>query len=76
LKRTRLTACHHVLIVDEPATGLDASTAADVVAAIRDQLPYAVLVLAMHEAPPWLVAAGAVTVSLNGGVTPGCAEGG
>lgn len=41
-----------VLLIDEPTTGLDASTGAHVLAAIRGYLPHAVLVLAMHEMPP------------------------
>ncbi|MEU9167573.1 ATP-binding cassette domain-containing protein [Streptomyces sp. NPDC048420] len=56
-----------VLLVDEPTTGLDAGTAARVLAALRRGLPDAVLVLALHEppapseppAPPW------ITVSLD-----------
>ncbi len=41
-----------VLLIDEPATGLDTATATQVLTAIRQQLPRAVLVLAMHELPP------------------------
>ena len=40
-----------VLLIDEPTTGLDTSTATYVLAAIRRRLPRAVLVLAMHETP-------------------------
>lgn len=40
-----------VLLVDEPTTGLDDTTAADVLAAVRRRLPRAVLVLAIHETP-------------------------
>jgi ATP-binding cassette subfamily C protein CydC len=38
-----------VLLVDEPTAGLDPATATRVLAAIRERLPDAVLVLAMHE---------------------------
>jgi ATP-binding cassette subfamily C protein CydC len=41
-----------VLLVDEPTTGLDASTSTHVLAAIRRRVPHAVLLLAMHEQPP------------------------
>jgi ATP-binding cassette subfamily C protein CydC len=56
-----------VLLIDEPTTGLDAGTAAHVLAAIRGHLPQAVLVLAMHELPPDLDALGPgwTTVSLE-----------
>src|SRR5260370_2105 len=40
-----------VLLIDEPATGLDSSTGTHVLMAIRRRLPHAVLVLAMHELP-------------------------
>ncbi|RZT07553.1 ATP-binding cassette subfamily C protein CydC [Kribbella sp. VKM Ac-2569] len=40
-----------VLLIDEPTAGLDTSTAADVLAAVRRRLPRAVLVLAIHETP-------------------------
>jgi ATP-binding cassette subfamily C protein CydC len=40
-----------VLLIDEPTTGLDTSTGAHVLAAIRRRLPGSVLVLAMHEMP-------------------------
>jgi ATP-binding cassette subfamily C protein CydC len=54
-----------VLLVDEPTTGLDPRTAATVLAAIRDRLPHAVVVLAMHEPPAELLAGGAATLSLD-----------
>jgi ATP-binding cassette subfamily C protein CydC len=56
-----------VLLIDEPTTGLDASTGAHVLAAIRGHLPHAVLVLAMHEMPPDPDALGSgwTTVSLE-----------
>jgi ATP-binding cassette subfamily C protein CydC len=40
-----------VLLIDEPTTGLDSTTAADVLIAVRRWLPQAVVVLAMHELP-------------------------
>ena len=40
-----------MLLIDEPATGLDTSTATHVLMAVRRRLPHAVLVLAMHEMP-------------------------
>jgi len=40
-----------VLLIDEPTIGLDANTANQVLTAIRDRLPNAALVLAMHELP-------------------------
>jgi ATP-binding cassette subfamily C protein CydC len=40
-----------VLLVDEPTTGLDTNTATHVLTAMRRRLPYAVVVLAMHERP-------------------------
>jgi ATP-binding cassette subfamily C protein CydC len=40
-----------VLLIDEPATGLDISTGTHVLMGIRRRLPHAVLVLAMHELP-------------------------
>jgi ATP-binding cassette subfamily C protein CydC len=40
-----------LLLVDEPTTGLDAGTAAQVLMAVRRRLPNTVLVLAMHEWP-------------------------
>jgi ATP-binding cassette subfamily C protein CydC len=40
-----------VLLIDEPTTGLDANTGTQVLTAIRNRLPHAVLVLAMHELP-------------------------
>jgi len=47
-----------VLLIDEPTTGLDTSTATYVLAAVRRRLPRAVLVLAMHEPPRRLGLAG------------------
>jgi ATP-binding cassette, subfamily C, bacterial CydC len=38
-----------VLLIDEPTTGLDAETAAGILAAIRRRLPHAVLVVATHQ---------------------------
>jgi energy-coupling factor transporter ATP-binding protein EcfA2 len=40
-----------VLLIDEPVTGLDALTASRVLATVRQRLPQAVLILAMHELP-------------------------
>jgi ATP-binding cassette, subfamily C, bacterial CydC len=40
-----------VLLIDEPTTGLDANTATHILAVVRERLPRAVLVLAMHEPP-------------------------
>jgi len=40
-----------VLLIDEPVTSLDAFTASRVLAAARQCLPRAVLILAMHELP-------------------------
>jgi ATP-binding cassette subfamily C protein CydC len=40
-----------VLLVDEPTTGLDGTTATHVLAALRRRLPHAVVVLTMHEPP-------------------------
>jgi ATP-binding cassette subfamily C protein CydC len=56
-----------VLLIDEPTTGLDASTASDVLVAVRRRLPHAVLVLAMHELPANSAALGPAwsTVSLD-----------
>jgi ATP-binding cassette, subfamily C, bacterial CydC len=56
-----------VLIVDEPAVGLDAGTAAHVLATIRRRLPLAVILLGMHELPAEPSAPGAAwfTVSLD-----------
>jgi ATP-binding cassette subfamily C protein CydC len=47
-----------ILLIDEPTTGLDTSTGNHVLTAIRNRLPDAVLVLAMHEAPAGLEALG------------------
>jgi ATP-binding cassette, subfamily C, bacterial CydC len=41
-----------VLLIDEPATGLDAATANVALTEVRRRLPSAVLVVAMHELPP------------------------
>jgi ATP-binding cassette subfamily C protein CydC len=56
-----------VLLIDEPTTGLDASTATRVLNAVRRRLPAAVIVLAMHELPEITAASGAAwsTVSLG-----------
>ncbi len=56
-----------VLLVDEPTTGLDPSTGARVLMAIRRRAPHAVLVLAMHALPADPDALGAAwsTVSLD-----------
>jgi ATP-binding cassette subfamily C protein CydC len=54
-----------VLIIDEPSTALDAPTAAKVLTAIRERLPRAVLLLAMHEPPAEPLASGTPTVSLE-----------
>jgi ATP-binding cassette subfamily C protein CydC len=40
-----------VLLIDEPTTALDTSTASHVLLAIRRRLPHAALVLAMHALP-------------------------
>jgi ATP-binding cassette subfamily C protein CydC len=40
-----------MLLIDEPATGLDTIMGTHVLAAMRCRLPCAVLVLAMHELP-------------------------
>jgi ATP-binding cassette subfamily C protein CydC len=46
----RALASHpDVLLIDEPTTGLDISTATNVLAAVRRRLPHAVLVMAMHR---------------------------
>jgi ATP-binding cassette subfamily C protein CydC len=46
-----LAARPGVLLIDEPTTGLDPGTAAQVLAAVRRRLPDAILVLAGHESP-------------------------
>ncbi|WP_307678165.1 hypothetical protein [Streptomyces sp. V4I2] len=43
----------HVLIVDEPTTGLDDRTARHVLGILAD-LPDTTLVLALHDVPAWL----------------------
>lgn len=68
LHLARALATHpDVLLIDEPTTGLDASTGSHVLAAIRDRLPYAALVLAIHELPADLHLLGSAlsTVSLD-----------
>jgi ATP-binding cassette subfamily C protein CydC len=54
-----------VLLIDEPTSGLDAQTATQVLAATRERLPRAVVILAVHEAPADLLAADASRVSLE-----------
>jgi ATP-binding cassette subfamily C protein CydC len=56
-----------VLLIDEPTTGLDSDTGTHVLAAVRDRLPQAVVVLAMHELPadPDALGSGWITVSLD-----------
>jgi ATP-binding cassette subfamily C protein CydC len=56
-----------VLLIDEPTTGLDTGTGNHVLTAIRNRLPHAVLVLAMHEAPadPDALGFGQTIVSLE-----------
>jgi ATP-binding cassette, subfamily C, bacterial CydC len=52
LHLARALATHpDVLLIDEPTTGLDTSTATHVLTAIRRRLPHAVLVLALHQPP-------------------------
>jgi ATP-binding cassette, subfamily C, bacterial CydC len=46
-----LAARPDVLLIDEPVTSLDVFTGNQVIAAARQRLPRAVLVLAMHELP-------------------------
>ncbi len=41
-----------VLLIDEPTTGLDPSTATQVLTDVRHRLPHATLILAMHQPPP------------------------
>jgi ATP-binding cassette subfamily C protein CydC len=56
-----------VLLIDEPTTGLDTTTGAHVLAAVRRRLPDAMLVLTMHEVPadPDATGPGRTTVSLD-----------
>ncbi|MFD3505561.1 ATP-binding cassette domain-containing protein [Streptomyces sp. NPDC058676] len=57
----RALACHpHVLIVDEPTTGLDDRTARHVLGILTD-LPDTTVVIALHAVPAWLLPAGQVT---------------
>jgi ATP-binding cassette subfamily C protein CydC len=60
-----------VLLVDEPTTGLDTNTATHVLTAMRRRLPYAVVVLAMHERPadPQALRPAWSTVSLDASAT-------
>ncbi len=51
-----------ILLIDEPTTALDADTAAKTLYAVRDELPHAVLILAMHEPPRDMVC---TTVALD-----------
>lgn len=62
-----LATCPDVLLIDEPTTGLDISTASYVLAAVRRRLPRAVLVMAMHETPadPKLPGADLTRLSLD-----------
>jgi ATP-binding cassette, subfamily C, bacterial CydC len=56
-----------LLLIDEPTTGLDPSTATHVLRTIRRRVPHAVLVLAMHEPPadPDALGPGWTAVSLD-----------
>jgi ATP-binding cassette, subfamily C, bacterial CydC len=72
LHLARALATHpDVLLIDEPTTGLDTSTATHALKAIRHRLPHAVLVLAMHEPPAAPDGLGSAwsTVSLDHGVS-------
>ncbi len=60
-----LTGQPDVLLIDEPTTGLDTSTATYVLAAIRRRLPRAVVVLAMHETPADLQLRASVSTRLS-----------
>jgi ATP-binding cassette, subfamily C, bacterial CydC len=46
-----LATAPDVLLIDEPASGLDAPTAAHVLTAIRRRLPRAALIVSMHRPP-------------------------
>ena len=54
-----------VLIIDEPTTGPDHTTANHVLVEIRRLLPHTVLILAIHNPPPELLANTAATLSLD-----------
>jgi ATP-binding cassette subfamily C protein CydC len=54
-----------VLIIDEPTSGLDADTAGHVLASIRERLPRAVLVLAMHPSAHSNVPSGSEVLTLD-----------
>lgn len=54
-----------VLLIAEPATGLDTATATRVLAAVRARLPRVALVLAMHELPDQPAAAGAAWTAVS-----------
>jgi ABC-type transport system involved in cytochrome bd biosynthesis fused ATPase/permease subunit len=54
-----------VLLIDEPATGLDTATATRVLAAVRARRPRVALVLAMHELPDQPAAAGAAWTAVS-----------
>ena len=51
-----------ILIIDEPTTGLDADTASRTLYAVRERLPHAVVILAMHEPPQHMLC---TTVALD-----------
>jgi ABC-type transport system involved in cytochrome bd biosynthesis fused ATPase/permease subunit len=50
----------HVLIVDEPTTGLDDRTAQHILGILAD-LPGTTVVIALHDVPAWLASAGHVS---------------
>jgi ATP-binding cassette subfamily C protein CydC len=62
-----LATAPDVLLIDEPATGLDAATATQVLAAIRARLPHAIIILAAHELParPDVLGPAVTTVPLD-----------